>query len=708
MISEKEISEIKYPEEPVLTDEELQDIDEHFFSWVDLSKKEKKITEIFKKHNSKFSEENKALFLLPIGHVYEPEDFRIFFEYEKKLPLENKKEYNFVYDCLNFICYEHNNDPANNEEEYKNKILYDFSLLNEKGTLMLLLDVYFTKNFFKFLIKALGSEYDTKLFINFYFMEKRDFLFVITIQKMAKVDKPINISETKVLITDYFSNVSPHFLCSKLISEMDSYLQESFIKMQNYYIQNQINYSLAKNLNPGKYLLMYLKTSPLNPGIDFIVTITDNSTNLDYSNNKTIAVVILYEMSQELNYLSDNSFDVISKTLNIGRIITLECALLNPMNMKEIGLELMDEIEMLKPKSFKDKVEIKGWNDKSPKYLVNQGDNFLIRDCEEKSKIFFRELIYIFDNNISNAIMAKLKIKFVPIHKIKQNEDYQMDIQEKLKDKKIIKCIDDNYIPGFYEKTIICLAFYLDLEKLPENNIRCLGIGTGLGIMSFFLYKLYKGNCEVDNIEKNNWIYDLGIKFFGLKNYDKNGNRINWIFEDAINYINKTNKLNKNNNNVDNDNSNDKSINIIESYDLIFNEINDINPKELSSPSPAFFTDEFLNNINQLINKNGIYIVNSQTRSFKVIYENYLQIAKHFKTIYTIPSENRLGFIFICFKEELNEEKCIKLFHKNKEIILKNDVIDSSLVEPIYKEVISKVKDIHEEVKKMEEFSIKM
>ena len=212
----------------------------------------------------------------------------------------------------------------------------------------------------------------------------------------------------------------------------------------------------------------------------------------------------------------------------------------------------------------------------------------------------------------------------------------------------------------------------------------------------------------MDNIEKNNWIYDLGIKFFGLKNYDKNGNRINWIFEDAINYINKTNKLNKNNYNVDNDNSNDKSLNINESYDLIFNEINDINPKELSSPSPAFFTDEFLNNINQLINKNGIYIVNSQTRSFKVIYENYLQIAKHFKTIYTIPSENRLGFIFICFKEELNEEKCIKLFHKNKEIILKNDVIDSPLIEPIYKEVISKVKDIHEEVKKMEEFSIKM
>ena len=705
MISEKEISEIKYPEEPILTDEELQDIDEHFFSWVDLSKKEKKITEIFKKHNSKFSEENKALFLLPIGHVYEPENFRIFFEYEKKIPLETKKEYNFVYDCLNFICYEHNNSPANNEEEYKNKILYDFSLLNEKGTLMLLLDIYFTKNFFKYLIKALGSEYDTKLFINFYFMEKRDFLFVITIQKMAKNDKPINISETKVLITDYFSNVSPKFLCSKLISEMDSFLQESFVKMQNYYIQSKINYSLAKNLNPGKYLLMYLKISPLNPGIDFIVTITDNSTNLDHSNNKTIALVILYEMSQELNYLSDNSFDEIAKSLNIGRIITLECALLNPMNMKEIGNELMDEIEMLKPKCFKDKVEIKGFNnDKKPKYLVIQGDNYLIRDCEEKEDIFFRELIYISDNNISNAIVAKLKIKFVKKNKIKNNEDYPMDIQEEIKNKKIIKCIDDNYIPGFYERTIICLVFYLDLEKLPENTIKCLGIGTGLGIMGFFLNKLFKGNYELDNVEKNQWIIDLGRRFFGLDNYNKYVHNLAWINLDAIDYINRIGKLNKNNGD---DNSN-KSIKKSDFYDLIFNEINDINPKELSSPSPAFFTDEFLSNINLLINKKGIYIVNSQTRSFKVIYENYLQLAKHFKTIYTIPSENRLGFIFICFKEELSEKKSIKLFHKNKEIILKNEVIDSSLVEPIYKEVISKIKDAREEVKKMEEFSIKM
>ena len=687
-----------------ITKEELKDLDDHFFSWIDLPKKERKITEIFRKHKSKFSEENKALFLLPIGHVYEIEEFRIFFDYEKRIPLPIKKEYNFVYDCLNFVCYEHNYESALKQDEYVNKILYDFSLLNEKGTLMILLDVYYAKFFFENLIKALGSDYKNKLFINFYFMEKYDFLFVITIQKMARVDSPINVNETKVLITDFFSNILPHLIGSKSVSDMKTFLDESFSKMRHYYMQCKLNFSLLKELHPGKYLEIRLKTSPLSEGIDYIVEVTDNSTNIDCSNNKTMAVVILYEMSQELTFQSNNSFDMMTKMLNVGRIITLECALLNPMNMKEIAFELNEEIEMMKPSSFKDNVNVQGWEDNNPKYLVYQGDNFLIRDCEEKPDLFFRQLFYSTDNHLLNAIMAKIKIKFVSKSKIKNNDKdswiYPVETQDKFKNKGVIKCIDENILPGFYEKTIIYMAFYLDLGKLPKNTIKIMDIGAGLGIMSFYLYKFYKGNCEMDNIEKNKWMYDIGVKYFGLKNYDKHGNRINWFLEDAEICINKMITSSSHNN--------DKYENKIEFYDYIFNEINDINLKELCSPSKHFFTDEFLSNIKKLLNKNGLYLINVQTRSFKILYENYLQIAKHFPTLYTIPSENRLTYIFICFKEKINEEKFVELFSKNNEIIMKNSFVDTTLVEPFYKEVISKIKDFQEEVKNIEENSHKL
>ena len=698
MFQENRIIENRNIEDLKLTEEELNEIRDHFFSWVDLPSKERKITEIFKKHKSKFSEENKGLFLLPLGHVYEPEDFRIFFEYERRIPLPIKKEYNFVYDCLNFVCYQHNAEPALNEEEYIKKILYDFSLLNEKGTLVLLLDVYFLKNFFNNLTKALGSEYKHKLFINFYFMEKHDFLFIISIQKMAKVETPINLSETKILITDYFSNKDSHLLCSKLIQEIDPYLEKCILKMQRYYAQCKLNYSLLKILHPGKFLTLKLKASPLNESIDFMVTITDNSYNIDGSNNKTIGLAIPYEISQDLLIKTNASFDVMTKNIDVGRLISLECALLNPMDLKDMAEELMDEIQMMKPDCFKERVEIKTLPYDNQKYLVYEGNNYLIRDCEEREEFCFRELFYNTDKRLINVIMAKIKIKHVSKSKIKNNENdninFPMETQDKFKNKGVIKCIDENNLPGFYEKLIICIAFYLNLNQIPKNTIKIMSIGAGIGIMSFYLYRFYKGNCEVDNIEKNKWMYDIGIKFFGLKNYDKNGNRINWYFEDALTCIDKMAKSSHNNLKYENK---------VGYYDFIFNEINDINLKELCSPSKSFFTDEFLQNVKNLLNNNGIYLVNIQTRNYKLLYDNYMQIAKHFPTLYIIPTEKEgLTYIFICFKSEVDEAKYGEIYGRNSEIIFKKNILDTAMVEPFYKEVISQIISISEEAKNIE------
>ena len=189
----------------------------HFFSVMNLPKKDNKITDIFRKHKSKFSKDNKALFIHPTGYLYETNEIEYFycFKYETNIPLSQKNQYNFVYDCLNFICYKDDlefepkdySEPAYNQQEYLEKITNLYSLLNDKGTLMILIDMYYIKNFFDILIKALGPGFNTKLFINFYFAEKQDYLFIITIQKMSIVDTPINLYETKVLITDFFSNI---------------------------------------------------------------------------------------------------------------------------------------------------------------------------------------------------------------------------------------------------------------------------------------------------------------------------------------------------------------------------------------------------------------------------------------------------------------------------------------------------------------------
>ena len=220
----------------------------HFFSVMNLPKKDNKITDIFRKHKSKFSKDNKALFIHPTGYLYETNEIEYFycFKYETNIPLSQKNQYNFVYDCLNFICYKDDlefepkdySEPAYNQQEYLEKITNLYSLLNDKGTLMILIDMYYIKNFFDILIKALGPGFNTKLFINFYFAEKQDYLFIITIQKMSIVDTPINLYETKVLITDFFSNLRSYVMCSKSIQEFPKFFGECLHRMEQYYFPN--------------------------------------------------------------------------------------------------------------------------------------------------------------------------------------------------------------------------------------------------------------------------------------------------------------------------------------------------------------------------------------------------------------------------------------------------------------------------------------
>ena len=107
----------------------------------------------------------------------------------------------------------------------------------------------------------------------------------------------------------------------------------------------------------------------------------------------------------------------------MGRILTLQCAILNPKSQNEIAMELRDDIEMMKPDDYNEKVPIQRWEDNTVKYLVYEGDNYLIRDCDDKPDNFYRQLIYTTDDRLLNAVMAKIKIKFISKSKIKNKQN---------------------------------------------------------------------------------------------------------------------------------------------------------------------------------------------------------------------------------------------------------------------------------------------
>ena len=124
------------------------------------------------------------------------------------------------------------------------------------------------QNYFPNLISALGNDYKTKLFINFYFVDTHAFLFLVSIQKMADSETPILIKDIKILITDFFTKSK--MVGSSPLDQMSEYLIQPLLKMKKYRYQCEINYNRIKTLHPGELYEIRLKSSPLNSKISYI------------------------------------------------------------------------------------------------------------------------------------------------------------------------------------------------------------------------------------------------------------------------------------------------------------------------------------------------------------------------------------------------------------------------------------------------------
>ena len=681
---------------------EKEEFKKRFVSINDLAQKEQKITEIFRKFLKKLIEIKPSLFLRPHNYQFKSTEYKPLFQYESTFPLKVKQEFSFVYDCLNFICYQpKDEEDSKNSEKYTEKIKNIFSYVKEKGTLLLLIDEFHIENFFPNLILALGDDYKTKLFINFYFIDTRSFLFLVSIQKMANSETPVSIKDIKILITDFFTNSK--MIGSSPLGQMTEYLKEPLIKMKKYRLQNEINYSRIKTLHPGEFYEMRLKSSPLNSDISYIVTVHDSPIPENQKNKQCYAVSISYEITQDILFSKPLSLSRMCQQLKAARLIAIESAILNPCNIKDLAMELNSEVQLMKPEGFTDNIQMRLWEVQIPKQTILENEKYLIKDFEDKKNI--RQIYFMNNKNVlQGQIRTKLASKTNISNPPKGVVYFPIETQEKFKNKNVIQCIDDSIIGGFYEQSILCTVFYMDLTKLPRNTIKIMDIGAGIGTLSFFFFKLFKGSCEIDNIEKNKELFEIGKKYFGFQNYD-NDNKVHWFFEEAKNCIEKIanfNEKNINNNKVKKSNEN-KYGNKLNYYDLIFNEINEISPKEDTVPYKEFFDDSFLNNIKNLLKPLGIYTVNIMSKNYKSMHDCYLQLEKHFPAIYNIPSEGGLSIIYFCFKEKIEIAEYKQKFKTNKEIIEKNSIIDYSVVKMFFRNVLPKVQDMAEEKKIIEE-----
>ena len=663
---------------------EKEEIKKRFLTINDLVLEEEKLITIFSKFKKKLVETKPALFLRPRGYQYQKKAFLPLFQYECIFPLKVRQEFHIVYDCLNFITYKQEDElDAKNNEKYITKLKNIFDIVKDKGAVLLLIDEFHIENFFDNLIEALGKSGKTKYFINFYYLEVRTFLFFVSIQKMAESETPINYSETKILISDYFTSMK--LIGSSTMSEMKNYIKEPIIKIKKYRHQLENNFSKIKTLHPGEFYLMQLKSSPLLSHISYNITICDNN-NKDYLEKKQcIALLVNYEITQEILYSKELSFNNMCNQFKVARLIIIESAILTPLNLDKLNSELSSEIQLMKPEGFTENINIRPWKDNSNKSTLLEDQKYLIRDIEDKQNNYKRQFFLVNDNN--NILLAQTNTKVVSKKNINNPLYYPIETLEKFKEKGIRQCFDDSLIFGFYERTLLCSSFYLDLSLLPKNNFKILDIGAGTGVVPFYFYKLLKGNAIIDCVELEKKIYEIQEKYFGLR-FDKDN--VKWFFEDGYNYVEKIVK---------------KNGDVL--YDLIFNEIFEINAKEETSPPKKFFDDTYLENITKILKTVGIYIVNLCAKNYQAIYSAYLQLEKYFPTIFNIPSEGRLSYIFFCFNSKIDVKEIGEKAKANKELMEKETVVDFSLVKPFCTPILLKVQDMDDERKKIEENSKK-
>ena len=689
----QEKSEIKTEENQPKPEEAKK----RFVSINDLTSKEFKITQIFSKSKKKLEDTKPGLFLHPSNLELKSLEYKPLFQYESTFPLKVKQEFSYIYDCLNFICYQpKDEEDTENKEKYINKLQTVFSYVKDKGTILILIDEFYLKNFFDNFLSSLGSDYKNKLFINFYFIDFRPFLFLVSFQKMGVSDTPIVTKDMKILITDFFSKSK--LLGSSTLSTINDYLVKHLASMREYRLECEINYSRIKTLHPGQFYEMRLKSSPLNEDISYKVTIYDSKMPEHQQKNQCFGVAVSYEISREIIFFKEISFSKMCKQLNASRLIILESSLLNPCPIQELGYELNEEIQLMKPEGIADKIQIRLWEYNANKYIVFENDKYFVQDTEDKKRqLFFKKNTNILQGEIRTKLASKTNIAKPG----KGIVYYPIETMDKYKENRVVQCLDDAFIHGFYEQSLLCTMFYIDLSALPKNTIKIIDIGAGLGSLSFNFYRLFKGACEIYNIENNKEMYEIGMKYFGYKNYD-NENKVTWIFEDGKSCIekmakfeeintNKTKKLEK------------KYKNKLNYFDLICNEIDVINPKESTVPSKDFFENAFLENVKTLLKPFGIYIVKLMAGNYKSFYDCYLQLEKNFASIFTIPSEGALTSIFFCFKDKIEIKEYQEKFKANKETAEKSNFIDFSVINYFYKGILVKLEDMSEQRKIIEE-----
>ena len=570
--------------------------------------------------------------------------------------LNENKKFDIIIDLLNFYNFEKNQNIS--KKEILTKLLKEY--LSEKGELLLLCDYDYLQKIGNDLKDILGEDNKMKCLIKLYIILKVPFLALFTFKKMYITKEKIDLLNEKMLAYEIYEDLT----LTKPISYTITQMPKS-VDYMNLIFQYQ-NY--LKILYPGQSLYINLKETFWSDNISFQMIITDSDDEELLKQNNCACIIIGQSHLNSSISLSKEENLSLCKQCKVSRLIIIRPSPFNLYNIANIKDRVSSYIMLFKfEKCIQKSVPIMLMNDENENVDKVYIDNkYLIREIKQKDNIL-RQMLYL-EN--PHEVQSEIKILLTSKSKSKNDKKYiTLNTIEKYASKNLVQCFDYSFLSMFYVQVVLSGLFFLNFANYPEKTKKILVLGAGTGNINYFIDKILKNNVEIDAVEIDQKVTELGRDYFGLNNYKKNNNKnendnlIKWYFQDAKKFIEEKDVENY--------------------YDLIIMNIHNTNPKKDRSPPNAFFEEEIIKKINKMLkNDEGIYIMYLMCKN-SFVYKNSSDLIKNnFKQILMVENNDELKKIHLCFKSKMEKNELMKKYvHNIKNLMEKKDIADIQLIE---------------------------
>lgn len=472
---------------------------------------------------------------------------------------------NYLIDLQNFYTTKEDaSDIQFNTEIFKNQL----GKTKDKGYNIFLMDYHHLKQLQTNLEHYHNEKNGTTNFLSkMYIIEKTPIAAIVLIQKFE--NNKNDFTKAKILNHEMYEDLT----ITKSVQILYSDLHKSLRYMNEMY-QYQ---AYLRNLHSGDVLTIHIRENYWSDNIDFTFTICDSKEEELLEKKICKAIIVSKVYSKDYLYLNPEGNQTLCKQADASRIILIRQNSFNVESIADLKEKLNHLILFFKfDSAVNTSIPIMLMSEsREESSTVFENEKIIIKDTvEPEKKDTFRRLIF---KENSSEIQTEIKLNLSSKTNIKKNpEDYSpVFTTDKFKQKNLVNTLDEEYVSSFYIKSILSGMFFVKSDNFPEKNFEILILGAGCGTINHFFRKIFSNKVTIDLVEIDKEYKEIGTKYFGFKNDEKN---FNWFFQNALDFVKNSEAENK--------------------YDMIIIDINNFNLSEGISPSPQFYEEAFLNKLN--------------------------------------------------------------------------------------------------------------